>query len=326
MRTILTILFSAGAFAAIAQRPFAHEGAIHKDSNAFVNWAVQGTITRGYQDISNTSLGYTTVGDGSNATGKAGENGVVSLGDGGSAVLLFQKAVMNGPGYDFAVFENGFPVAGDTSFFLELAFVEVSSDGQRYVRFPAVSETGTTVQKGNGDGMDPRKLTNLAGNYVLFYGTPFDLEQLKDSAGLDVNRITHIRLVDVVGSLNTQYGTKDSRGVMINDPWPTPFGSSGFDLDAVGVIHQDETTGVHEVPKDGGIYSHTFYRSGEDVRLTNLEGFSVIKCTDVSGKEICMQPVRGQELTISSGLFREGVYFITLSEEKRTCTFKIMVQ
>ena len=55
---------------------------------------------------------------------------VVSLGNGGSITLTFAEPIRNGAGFDFAVFENGHV---DT--FLELAFVEVSSDGAVFVRF-----------------------------------------------------------------------------------------------------------------------------------------------------------------------------------------------
>jgi hypothetical protein len=41
----------------------------------------------------------------------------------------------------------------------------------------------------------------------------------------------------VVGSINPLYATYDGLGNIINDPFSTPWESSGFDLDAVGVIH-----------------------------------------------------------------------------------------
>ena len=44
-------------------------------------------------------------------------------------------------------------------------------------------------------------------------------------------------VVDVVGSIDPAYATYDSQGHAINDPWPTAFASSGFDFDAVGVLH-----------------------------------------------------------------------------------------
>jgi hypothetical protein len=46
-----------------------------------------------------------------------------------------------------------------------------------------------------------------------------------------------VRIIDVVGSIDPAFGTRDSLGNLINEPFPTPFSSSGFDLDAVGVIH-----------------------------------------------------------------------------------------
>ena len=101
--------------------------AIYKDSSVFIDWASHAKIIRGYQNISNPSAGYATVGDSISVTQKAGLNGVVSLGDGGIAILTFSNPIVNGTGFDFAVFENSF-----NDFFLELAFVEASSDGVHY--------------------------------------------------------------------------------------------------------------------------------------------------------------------------------------------------
>ena len=63
------------------------------------------------------------------------------------------------------------------------------------------------------------------------------LDEVEDNPLLDKNRVTHVRLVDVVGCIQPEYATYDCQGHVVNDPWPTPFASSGFDLDAVGVIH-----------------------------------------------------------------------------------------
>ncbi len=219
--------------------------AMHYEDARFVEWADQCTVTRGWQHIGDTTLGKTTVGDGSSATGLAGENGVVSLGDGGEAVLMFNAPIYNGDGFDFAVFENGFPTGDSILAFLEFAFVEVSSDGQRFVRFPARSLIQDTDQLPMV-GMDAALVNNLAGKYIYGYGTPFDLEEVKDSAGLDVSHITHVKLVDVIGSVDPAYGSYDVEGHLINDPYPTPFPSSGFDLDAVGIIHAVGVTGISE--------------------------------------------------------------------------------
>ncbi len=226
----------------LAQGPFAPawgiEGnsAIHKDSSIIIDWASQCAIKRGYMDILNPSLGYTTVGDSTYGIGKAQTNGVVSLGDGGEAILQFNGKIYDGPGPDFAVFENAF-----SDMFLELAFVEVSSDGNNYFRFPAHSHSDTLIQIGSFGRVEASNIHNLAGKYPMNYGTPFDLADLSNQAGLDVQNITHIKIIDVVGNVDTMIN-RDSEGRIINDPYPTPFPSGGFDLDAVGVIHITSTS------------------------------------------------------------------------------------
>lgn len=208
--------------------------AMYKDSSAFKGWATNCVVTRGYQDIAITSSGYANVGLDNNGTAKAGINPVVSLGDGGIAILTFTSPITNGLGYDFAVFENSF-----NDVFLELAFVEVSSDGVNYFRFPATSNTQTLTQIGPFDNTgDATKLNNLAGKYRANYGTPFDLQELSSQIGLNINAITHVKIIDVVGNINAPYATYDTNNNPINDPYPTAFGSGGFDLDAVGVINQ----------------------------------------------------------------------------------------
>ena len=53
-----------------------------------------------------------------------------SLGDGGWITLSFATSIRNDPGDDFVVFENAFSFEG--SVFMEIGFVEVSSDGQNF--------------------------------------------------------------------------------------------------------------------------------------------------------------------------------------------------
>lgn len=245
--------------------------AIYTDSSIIKSWATGIELYRGWVQISDTSVYY----NGSNkatfaypsiALGKAQESSydVVSLGDGGVATLTFDRPIVNGQGADFTVFENGF---SDT--FLELAFVEVSSDGERFVRFPAVSLTPTTEQVGGFGALDATNLYNFAGNYRQGYGTPFDLEEIKDSSNIDLNNIRFVRVVDVVGNIETAYATYDSQGNKVNDPWPTPFHSCGFDLDGIGVINGGQPysiTTLNEIPlaKDTYWYpeSDTSWASG----------------------------------------------------------------
>jgi hypothetical protein len=242
-RVIRALLFSAatfvtgstfaGPYAPAAGQP--GSTAIAGDSPQITGWATAfQDLIRGRQDIANPAGPLATFGSGAEALGPAEGNSfnVVSLGDGGRITLTFANGIRNGPGADFAVFENGF---GDT--FLELAFVEVSSDGSHFFRFPSVSLTQTTTPVGSFGPIDPTDLDNLGGKYRQGFGTPFDLAQLDGvSPLLDVNDVQFVRVVDVVGSLDPLLGTRDSLGNLINDPYPTAFASGGFDLDAVGVI------------------------------------------------------------------------------------------
>lgn len=196
------------------------------DDESIVGWATDVEINRGYRQIDSPALGRAEAGEEANALGPR-DGKIVSLGDGGVAVLKFNQPIQNGEGYDFAVFENGFQVG--LSYFLELAHVEVSEDGVNYTRFPSESLTDTSYQINNFSYLNPVHIHNLAGKHQAPYGTLFDLDEL----GLD--QVTHIRLIDVVGSVDT-LGSRDSEGRVINDPWPSPFESAGFDLDAVAVV------------------------------------------------------------------------------------------
>lgn len=303
--------------------------AMHKDSSAFVNWAQTCQVKRGYQNIANPSLGYPTVGDSSMAIGKAGTNGVVSLGDGGEAVLTFYPPLKNGSGYDFAVFENGFQFIADSGYaFLELAFVEVSSDGQYYVRFPAVSNIDTTVQ------CDPYGITNasqvdqLAGKYVFPYGTPFDLELLKNAPGLDVNRITHIRLVDVVGSIDVPYAQRDSRGTIINDPWPTDFPNCGFDVDAIGVIHQQEPNSADGLlVLESLVYPNPASATdGIRVRLPYSHAAVDVSIYNLQGQLLHSQQLQSADELWYPRISTKGVYMIEARQQGNLYRCKWMVR
>ena len=235
--TMISMLANAVVFAGPYAPPAGQSGstAISKDDSSFVAWATGAEILRGPMDISNPGDGDASFGSSEDATGPAEgtSTDVVSLGDGGSATLTFAKPITDGPGYDFAVFENSF---SDT--FLELGFVEVSSDGTNFFRFDAVSLTQTDTQVAGFGSLDATNLNNLAGKYRQGYGTPFDLNELDGIAELDIANITKVRVVDAVGCIQDAYCTYDSLGNKVNDPWSTPFASSGFDLDAIGVINQ----------------------------------------------------------------------------------------
>ncbi len=251
--------------------------AIAADDNQFVAWATSVVLTRGPQDISNPNSPLASFGDETNAIGPATPNNsmdAVSLGDGGSALVTFERPIQNGEGPDFAVFEND-----NNGGFLELAFVEVSSDGVHFVRFPATSLTQTETQTGSFAFTDPTFINNLAGKFQIGYGTPFDLQELADSANLNIDSIVYVRIIDVVGNIDPQYATYDAFGHIVNDPWPTDFASCGFDLTGVGVIHQ-KPVGIdnHEMPQvfaypnpcNGTLY--IINENSEKVALYNMNG------------------------------------------------------
>jgi hypothetical protein len=166
----------------------------------------------------------------------------VSLGDGGSVIVGFDEAISNGADYDFAVFENGITSGTGAFIFMELGFVEVSSDGVSFARFPSL--TSRTIPVGDLEEADPDDYANLASNVLNQFGTGFDLADLLNhplvlSQDVDLNDIHYIRVEDVVGN-----GTRfDSMGSPIYDPFPTPFNVGGFDLKAVGAIHVPEAHG-----------------------------------------------------------------------------------
>ncbi len=214
--------------------------AMHADSSAFVAWATGCVAEPGPMNITNPSGGNAGTGwPASNVIGyPEGTMGVTCLGDGGRATVTFASPICNREGPDFAVFENGFENAQTPGYwFLELGFVEVSSDGEHFFRFPAYSNTQTTTQIGGMGCIDPSQIHNLASKYGAMYGTPFDLDEVPDDPLLDKDNITHVRIVDVVGCIDLEYATYDCQGNPVNDPWPTAFASGGMDLDAVGVIH-----------------------------------------------------------------------------------------
>jgi len=227
MKVLLTLLLSspallAGSFPGAAGT--SGSDAISKDSLALVAWA-------------NSSL-TPTYGTGVDATwrtpnkayGPATANtfDIVCLGNGGEIIMSFPRPVRDGIGPDFAVFENSI-----NNTFLELAFVEVSSDGIHFFRFPNRSEGAYLI--GAFGAVDPTTLNGLAGKHKIAFGTGFDLAVIPGSPLLDTNQIRFVKIIDIIGDGNT----RDSTGAPIYDPFPTT-GSGGFDLEAIGVIHQNE--------------------------------------------------------------------------------------
>lgn len=140
---------------------------------------------------------------------------VLSLGRGGKICVGFDRDIADGPGADFIVFENAFRVLGTTSTFVELGEVSVSQDGVRFVIFAcnpseisgyAGCAGAHPVLSNSANGVNPLDPTAAGGD-------AFDLQ----TAGVQSARVVCVR------DLSTQ-------------PLASP--NSGFDLDAIGAIHQ----------------------------------------------------------------------------------------
>ncbi len=311
--------------------------AINKDSSAFVSWAVSCKVNRGFINIEDTTETYTEgdttsnrafFGTPENAVGKPeGALEVVSLGDGGNAVLTFAHPITNGPGPDFAVFENGFQSqAAPFEYYLELAFVEVSTDGKRFVRFPAVSLTQDTAQIDGFGQLNPEKIHNLAGKYVTDYGTPFDLQDIADSTGVDIDSINYIRIVDVVGDIHPAYARYDSQGHIINDPWPTPFWTGGFDLAGVGVIHEKQVTGTKYINKEKWI--KLFPNPAQNVLILQSTKATPFIATvfAADGTKMADQESNGNELHLSVSSWPNGFYVVKIQQGKTLIIKKIIIR
>lgn len=281
--------------------------AIAANNAAILGWATACTLDLGPQNISVEGSPLVSYRTADEAIGPCSMNdnlSVVSLGDGGSATLTFAYPIKNGEGPDFAVYENSFD-----DYFLELAFVEVSSDGERFVRFPATSLTQTVRQIGGSGRVDATYINNLAGKYRTGYGTPFDLAELADSTGIDINNITHVRIVDVVGSIDPQYATYDAYGHMVNDPFPTNSYSSGFDLDGVAVLHQS-TEGIDdaEVAVAVSVWPNPV---SESLTVSGAAGSDAL-LYDMTGRQLASWTIVSDQQQLNTSALAQGVYMLRI--------------
>jgi len=176
-----------------------------------------------------------------------GPTHVHSLGIGGELTLEFVPPIVDRPGADLIVAENPFRLAGnETNTFAEVAFVEVSSNGVDFVRFPAryfgapsspgafgavpvgayANLAGQTPMLAITPGADPRDLVEAGGD--AFELADLVAEPLVLGGFVDLQAIRYVRLVDVVSGQSL-----DSFGTTIFDA-----GGGSADLDAVTAVHQ----------------------------------------------------------------------------------------
>jgi hypothetical protein len=231
----------AGIFSGPTDTTNGIDPAIPSASTRFIEWAnaIDPARThfapRGSTTISAT--GYNSLGDLDASEIAAGVSP-------GYLTVTFPTGIRNGGGADFAVFENGFTYGSPNGLFMELAYVEVSSNGMDFVRFPSIStNTAPVIGSGAFAGYDTSNVYNLAGKNAAGYGTPFDLSDLASQAAVfnglvDLNDIQYVKLVDIPGNGSFL----DSQGHPILDTWLTSGGTGGFDFrlpagQGVGVLN-----------------------------------------------------------------------------------------
>jgi hypothetical protein len=143
---------------------------------------------------------------------------VVSLGAAGVIVLGFgDKAISDGPGPDLVVFENPFWPGGDpTQVYAELGEVSVSDDGETWQTFPCDTAGDRQGHFSSCAGVTPTL------KYDPVALVPLDPEQTGgdafDLADLGLSRARFVKIRDLE--------TLEPAGT-----------SSGFDLDAVGLVN-----------------------------------------------------------------------------------------
>lgn len=320
---LLLFLFHAGIAFSQSYAPAAGlpgSTAIFKNSPLFVGWATGINVTRGYVNLSNPAAtaggsNFASSGLPVDALGFPDTN-TVSLGDGGVATVTFAAPIIDGPGFDFAVFENG----GTT--YLELGFVEVSSDGSHFFRFPAHSQTQTVTQIGSFGTPSATYLNNLAGKYSAEYGTPFDLAELPNDALLDKNNITHVKIIDVVGSINPDFASYDSFGNAVNDSFPTPFVSGGFDLQAVGVINQLDL-GTNDFANPAALFLYP--NPAKDHIYLSADFDVTVRIVDLSGRIVLGGLVVNHE-GINISELNPGMYLVETASGRKSQILPLIVK
>ncbi len=170
---------------------------------------------------------------------------VLTLGVQGNVTVGFNAAIVNGPGVDFTVFENGFEFPPGF-IFTELAFVEVSTDGLNFARFPSIYQGvqgpfgsfttfpyGSSINLAGGMPVIANPLFNTIDplNPVYSGGDAFDLDDLANhpsvlSGVVDLNNINFVKMIDVEGGVDT-----DASGTLIWDS------TSSADIDAVAALN-----------------------------------------------------------------------------------------
>ena len=138
------------------------------------------------------------------------------------------------------------------------------------------------------------------------------MADIANDALLNKQSITHVKVIDVVGSIQNQYCSRDANNHKINDPWPTGWGNGGFDLDAVGVIHQ-QAVGINELElRNISIYPNP----ATDMLYVNLPSTNYsVEVINLMGEVVLKSENKSNTTFIEINNLKSGVYFLTISSE-----------
>jgi hypothetical protein len=137
-----------------------------------------------------------------------------------------------------------------------------------------------------------------------------------------------VKIIDVIGSIDSNFCNYDQYLNKINDPFPTPFPSSGFDLDAVGVINQGPLNIILENSEN--ILENFRVINGMvvfDLKSVQKADFKV-EIFDLSGKIIFQKNYKNnleatQNIDIQS--FKNGIYLLNISTQSQSITQKFVL-
>jgi hypothetical protein len=240
MLTLVTARVDAGLYSGPTDTTHAIDPAIPSSSPLFKEWANSIDPTRTQFAPRGSSVITLT---GTNSLGDLDAAEIAAGASPGYLTVTFPRGIRNVAGADFAVFENGFTFGSPNGLFAEFAYVEASSNGVDFARFPSVyTNTAPVAVSGPFAGFDVSNIHNLAGKHASSFGTPFNLDELVTdplvaSGAVKLAAIKYVKLVDIPGN----GAFLDSLGNGILDNWLT-VGSGGFDFrlpagQGVGVIN-----------------------------------------------------------------------------------------
>lgn len=207
---------------------------------------------------------------------------LLDLGTGGEIVLRFDDGgILDGPGPDFTVFENGFLIGGGPTVFTELGLVAVSEDGAVWHEFPTTIDppsgfAGLTPTHGAADPLDP----SVSG------GDSFDLN--------DIGLAGPVRFVRI----------RDA-GDAVADGGPS------FDLDAIAVIHGERGDGAMSIP--ASVITAWPNPFNTTVSLQFAAPPSAVQVVNMTGQIVAELGVEGQRAVWDARAVSSGMYMVTAS-------------